>query len=217
MNSAVNRIREALGDKASNPRFVETLARRGYRFIAPVERLGSPESDPIAEVSEAPAVLPDSAPGGLLDQLLSRPEDLPESSHRVVQTLFLLLQVMYLGFYIGALANLQEIHELISPLPVAALVFTILIVTASVQIPVRTYLLCAVLFRAPRFREKFLRLWRLLLPLDCLWALSPFLLLHHINSGLALACVALLVYSPFAQRSLILMGAAEANKKRPRT
>ncbi len=43
-----------------------------------------------------------------------------------------------------------------------------------------------------------------------LWALSPFLLLHHINFGLALACTPLLVYSPFAQRSLILMGAAEA-------
>jgi cholera toxin transcriptional activator len=32
-------------------------------------------------------------------------------------------------------------------------------------------------------------------------------LLHHINFGLALACTALLVYSPFAQRSLVLMGA----------
>src|SRR6478609_6986460 len=39
VNSAVNRIREALGDKAANPRFVETLARRGYRFVAPVERI----------------------------------------------------------------------------------------------------------------------------------------------------------------------------------
>src|SRR5271169_2775645 len=39
VNSAVNRLREALGDKASNPRFVETLARRGYRFLAPVERI----------------------------------------------------------------------------------------------------------------------------------------------------------------------------------
>ncbi len=40
VNSAVNRIREALGDTASNPRFIETLARRGYRFVAPVERFG---------------------------------------------------------------------------------------------------------------------------------------------------------------------------------
>src|SRR5208337_466596 len=43
VNSAVNRIREALGDTAGNPRFVETLARRGYRFIAPVERIGAGE------------------------------------------------------------------------------------------------------------------------------------------------------------------------------
>ena len=33
---AVNKLREALGDHAENPRFVETLAKRGYRFIAPV-------------------------------------------------------------------------------------------------------------------------------------------------------------------------------------
>src|SRR6201996_3356371 len=39
VNSAVNRVREALGDKANSPRFVETLARRGYRFVAPVERI----------------------------------------------------------------------------------------------------------------------------------------------------------------------------------
>jgi len=37
LNTAINKIREALGDSAENPRFVETLARRGYRFIAPVE------------------------------------------------------------------------------------------------------------------------------------------------------------------------------------
>ncbi len=36
LNAAVKRLRDALGDSADNPRFVETLARRGYRFIAPV-------------------------------------------------------------------------------------------------------------------------------------------------------------------------------------
>ena len=34
--TAINKIREALNDSAENPRFVETLSRRGYRFIAPV-------------------------------------------------------------------------------------------------------------------------------------------------------------------------------------
>jgi DNA-binding winged helix-turn-helix (wHTH) protein len=37
LNKAINKIREALGDSADNPRFVETLPRRGYRFIAPVD------------------------------------------------------------------------------------------------------------------------------------------------------------------------------------
>jgi DNA-binding winged helix-turn-helix (wHTH) protein len=36
LNTAINKIREALGDSSENPRFVETLPRRGYRFIAPV-------------------------------------------------------------------------------------------------------------------------------------------------------------------------------------
>jgi DNA-binding winged helix-turn-helix (wHTH) protein/WD40 repeat protein len=37
LNTAVNKIREVLGDSAETPRFIETLSRRGYRFIAPVE------------------------------------------------------------------------------------------------------------------------------------------------------------------------------------
>jgi DNA-binding winged helix-turn-helix (wHTH) protein/Flp pilus assembly protein TadD len=37
LNKAINKVREALGDDADNPRFIETLPRRGYRFIAPVE------------------------------------------------------------------------------------------------------------------------------------------------------------------------------------
>ncbi|MGH9685323.1 MAG: winged helix-turn-helix domain-containing tetratricopeptide repeat protein [Candidatus Acidiferrales bacterium] len=38
LNTAVNKLRGLLGDSAQSPRFVETLPRRGYRFIAPVER-----------------------------------------------------------------------------------------------------------------------------------------------------------------------------------
>src|SRR4249920_702231 len=43
LNRAINRLRAALGDEADNPRFIETLERRGYRFIAPV---GAPEAKP---------------------------------------------------------------------------------------------------------------------------------------------------------------------------
>lgn len=217
VNSAVNRIREALGDKASSPLFIETLARRGYRFVAPVERI-APEGDGrnVGDAIEVPGpAIPAEAGAGFLDRVLSGPEDLPKSPHHVVKTLFLLLEAMYLAFYVGALANLAEIRELIAPLPHSSQILTVLIVTAAILIPVRAFLLCAVLFRAPRMRSKFLKLWPFLLVLDVLWALSPFLLLHHINYGLALACMALLVYSPFAQRSLILMGAGDADEKRP--
>ena len=37
LNKAVNKLREALGDSADHPIYIETLARRGYRFVAPVE------------------------------------------------------------------------------------------------------------------------------------------------------------------------------------
>ena len=49
LNTAINKIREVLGDSAENPRFVETLPRRGYRFIAHVEVLGqdpTPHGEP---------------------------------------------------------------------------------------------------------------------------------------------------------------------------
>ena len=39
LNTSINKLREALGDSADTPRFIETMPRRGYRFIAPVERL----------------------------------------------------------------------------------------------------------------------------------------------------------------------------------
>ena len=50
LNKAVNHLREALGDSAEQPRFIETLPRKGYRFIAPVTREGE-------ELTAAPAAL----------------------------------------------------------------------------------------------------------------------------------------------------------------
>jgi cholera toxin transcriptional activator len=223
VNSAINRLREALRDTAGNPRFIETLARRGYRFVAPVERF---EGNGLAGRSGVEAVsdlTPDTATaigepelqdtGQPWGRILATRHDLPHTPYSVVQTIFALFQLMYLAFYIGALANLAEIADLFAPLPHPELALNIVIVTAATLIPVRAFVLCAALFHAPGMRGKFLRLWPFLLAADVLWALSPFLLLHHINVGLAIACMALLVYSPFAQRSLVLMGAGTAQKK----
>lgn len=80
VNSAVNRLREALGDKASNPRFVETLTRRGYRFLASVERIVLEEEAStmaiVAQVSVEPLTVPTAqAKTGFLDRILAT-EDL---------------------------------------------------------------------------------------------------------------------------------------------
>lgn len=215
VNSAVNRIREALGDQSGNPRFIQTLARRGYCFIAPVERI-VPRGDSGATQSHSQS--PDSGAGMSAGRdslapprILATPQELPVIPYPVVQVLFILFQLMYLGFYVGALANLAEIDDLLSPLPKSSWIGGALIVSAATLIPVRAFLLSAVVFHAPRIRTKFLKLWPFLLVLDVIWSLSPFLLLHHINFGLALACMTLLVYSPFAQRSLILMGAGSSD------
>ena len=56
LNSAIKKLRQALGDSAENPRYIETLPRLGYRFIAPVSS-GGPEA-----VAVAPAPEPASAP-----------------------------------------------------------------------------------------------------------------------------------------------------------
>lgn len=211
VNSAINRIREALADSSQSPRFIETLARRGYRFVAPVECIPvSGHPSPSEHVTDAPAPVEptDAAPGSAKrNRFLATAQELPKTSRPVVQRLFILLQLMYAGFYVGALANLAEIEDLFSALPKFTYATTVLIVSAAILIPVRAFLVTAALFHAPGLREKYLKIWPAILVLDVLWALSPFLLLHHINFGVALACTALLVYAPFAQRSLILMGA----------
>ena len=68
VNTAVNRLREAMGDSAENPRFIETVPRRGYRFIAPVESHASvlPGSNP------AVAATPSSEAGQATTQAMPR-------------------------------------------------------------------------------------------------------------------------------------------------
>jgi len=44
LNAAVTRLRQVLGDSADTPRYVETVGRKGYRFIAPVDPGSAPQS-----------------------------------------------------------------------------------------------------------------------------------------------------------------------------
>src|SRR5437660_2192009 len=54
LNSAVKKLRQALNDDSENPRFVETLYRRGYRFIGPVNGTAKSNADQI-ELEQSPA------------------------------------------------------------------------------------------------------------------------------------------------------------------
>src|SRR5579864_5110156 len=99
LNTAVNKLRDVLGDSASSPRFVETLARRGYRFIAPVQR-GAAGNGTAVNLSEQSAAA---------SAVTMHPElEVPIPHRALTRGLFALIQVMYLIFYVSALFRLHR-------------------------------------------------------------------------------------------------------------
>ena len=63
LNKAVNRLREVLNDAASQPRYIETVRRRGYRFVAHVQDVGPPaEAPPVASVADSRSAIPTIPP-----------------------------------------------------------------------------------------------------------------------------------------------------------
>lgn len=190
LNTAVNKLREALGDSASNPRFIETIARRGYRFLVAVEVPGPPEAK----------AKPD--PSTSLHPELQVP--LPRRS--LTRMLFAAIQVMYLSFYLVALINISRADEIarsVMPSGAALAVTALIMISAGIGIPLRCYLISAVGFDHRRLGEKFSRLFPLIFPLDGVWAISPFLLADRIGLGTAFAVTAALLYLPFSERTLI--------------
>jgi cholera toxin transcriptional activator len=201
LNTIINKLREVLGDSASSPRFIETLAKRGYRFLPAVETDAGSKIE--SSVSPREAI---RAPFSPTNSLLTRHEDLPPVRHGYVRILFLLIQILYLSFYIGALARLGVVEELLEQVfGHPAWITAVLVGSAAVGIPVRLYLISAVSFDVAGLSRKFLRLFPGIFALDQLWALSPFLLAPQIGLGLALAATAALIYLPFSQRTLLLM------------
>jgi DNA-binding winged helix-turn-helix (wHTH) protein len=190
LNTAVAKLRERLGDTKENPRFIETLAKRGYRFVAPVQ-WDTPG------VSAAP--VPQTAtPAG---------SDVPSIHPRRMAVLFGLLQMMYLVFYLLAMFKWQDIDRLSDALVPnsGTYVLIVIVITACIGIPLRLYLLAAVIFGYGGLGAKFQWLFPGILFLDELWSLCPFLIHHKIGLGAALAATAILLYLPFSQRTLLRM------------
>lgn len=199
LNTAVNKVREALGDSASSPRYIETLARRGYRFLAPVERQGTALSD---------GTSPDAV------QFHSELE-VPLPHRGLTRGLFVLIQIMYLVFYVVALVRWQEVDRVTQAFLSgwgSFIISVTVLVTACVGILLRCYLLSAAGFDYQRLREKFEQIFLSVLMLDVLWALSPFLAIEKIGVGAAFAVTAALLYVPFAQRTLLRMAYPAAKK-----
>jgi cholera toxin transcriptional activator len=213
LNTAVNKIRESLGDSARSPRFVETLARRGYRFIAAVDGgeaafagKGIPSSQvSAAAVSSGREAASATATG---EEILHPELHVPMPRRGLVRGLFILIQVMFLVFYLSALSHLRDVDRVTNsfltgwkPMLLAGAV----LITGTIGIPLRFYLISAVAFDFRKLGENFRRLFPFVLALDQLWAVAPFLLLPQIGIGLAFAATAALLYVPFSERTLIRM------------
>jgi DNA-binding winged helix-turn-helix (wHTH) protein len=216
LNTIMNKLREVLGDSAANPRFIETLAKRGYRFLPPVVAIDPQVNDLPAKTSQTDVIAPNipqpmPPPPSLHEpnasaSVLTRVEDLPTVPHSNVRVLLALIQVMYLSFYIVTLARIAVVEDLLQQtFRWEAIATAVVVVSALIGIPLRLYLLSAVSFDVKGLEQKFRRLFPLTLIIDELWALSPFLLAPQIGIGLALGITAALIYLPFAQRTLILM------------
>jgi DNA-binding winged helix-turn-helix (wHTH) protein len=205
LNTAINKIREALGDSASSPRFVETVARRGYRFLAAVQVNEDPSR--ADAMRPQPASGPTDAAAAQSPDVSLHPElEVPLPHRSLSRGLFALIQIMYLVFYVVALLHWEGVDRIAdSFLPGwGALAIVVAVwLTALVGIPLRLYLFNAVAFDYRRLGEKFQRLFVLILLLDELWATAPFLLTRKIGVGTAFAATAALLYVPFSQRTLI--------------
>lgn len=110
LSTAMTKLRQALGDVAVNPRFVETVPKRGYRFIAPVTVAESPAVE-AAQPAELPiaTVIPDSAPAELKPMVPLNPAFGTRRSFThwrwipaVVFLIFLAGSVAVLRWYFGA-------------------------------------------------------------------------------------------------------------------
>jgi cholera toxin transcriptional activator len=218
LNTAINKVREVLGDSANSPRYIETLARRGYRFIAPVQ---SPPADrdvaPAHVNSDQPAASAGSK-ASASDVALHPELEVPIPHRAITRGLFALIQLMYLVFYLTALRRLHAIQDIAdSSLPTwgATGLAAVVMVTAGVGIPLRCYLISSVSFDYRRLGEKFRRIFPFVLALDQLWAVAPFLLVHKIGLGAAFAASAALLYLPFSERTLIRMAYVNTRRSEP--
>jgi DNA-binding winged helix-turn-helix (wHTH) protein len=204
LNTAVAKLRDVLGDSASSPKYIETVAKRGYRFVAQAEVV---MEAPAAVVAFAARADQNQQPAPSTAPPVAGEEHLPRASRSTSRTLFILAQVMYLIFYLSALFRLDNLQQSAYTTWNGAgqAAFVIYLVTALIGVAVRLYLITATALDYHLLGQKYRVLFPALFVLDMLWALSPLLLEDRMGWGLALGACAALIYMPFAQRVLMKM------------
>jgi cholera toxin transcriptional activator len=210
LNTAMVKLRDVLGDSASKPKFIETIAKRGYRFLGtaevisdqppPRERQESAQPKVGAETVGNPNLQPTSLPS-------ETDSALPRTSRNTARLLFALTQIMYLIFYLSALFSWENTYKACFNTwgRAGATAFVVYLATSMVGIAVRLYLISATAMDYHLLGSKYRVLTPALFVLDMIWALSPLLIADRIGLGFALGACAALVYMPFAQRTLIRM------------
>jgi len=198
LNTAVNKVRDVLRDSANNPKFIETLPRRGYRFVGTI-----------------------SAPAALKSGLETQPagagvsagkDELPKAPRHLARALLGLIEIGYLVSYIAALHYLGWIRMLAKFSFGPNQMFTIasiIVLWSAMGLPTRFYLCFALGFDYHLLGEKFRQLFPFLFFIDESWALMAFFLVPGIGLEFAFAIFVAAIYSPFAQRTLIRMAYAE--------
>jgi len=216
LNTAMVKLRDVLGDSASNPKFIETIAKRGYRFLGTAEVISdqptplstaAPATTPAPQpLSAEPAIQPANAPA-------EADSGLPRVSRSSARALFALTQVMYLIFYLSALFRWENTYQASFTTwgRAGTVAFVTYLGTALVGIAVRLYLISATAMDYHLLGEKYRVLTPALFVLDMLWALAPLLIADRIGLGFALGACAALVYMPFAQRTLMKMMQSHLN------
>jgi cholera toxin transcriptional activator len=210
LNTAMVKLRDVLGDSASKPKFIETIAKRGYRFLGTAEAM----SDQHAPAELKASAQPEAGATNLTDpnlQPASLPREtdstLPRASRNTARLLFTLTQIMYLAFYLSALFSWENTYKASFNMwgRAGATAFAIYMATSMAGIAVRLYLISATAMDYHLLGGKYRVLTPALFVLDVIWALSPLLIADRIGLGFALGACAALVYMPFAQRTLMKM------------
>ena len=188
INTAILRIRKALDDTSETPRIIQTLPRKGYKFIAPVnviEPVLQPAPDPNTKKGPNEFVLPVSV--------------------NLSRSLFLLAQVPYVGSYLAAFYYLDELDAALGRtfgfIPVRYSLPAVLML-ALIGFAVRIYLIGLVGWGHTDAGPRYRTLFPFVFVLDAFWAATP-LLIHRVGHLLPWAGLILMAWLIFGQRTLM--------------